>query len=631
MKTIKVFIFMSSVLLISGFSRAAVETQNDFISDEPIQARYDKLAQELEKNRELLEIWKNHVRTLTQERDEAVKEAENLKTKAPEASDISSLPSAEENSQIESLQNQLQVLTRENETLRTNLAELKAASVTADAVAAPNVVENTAVQDELNLTKKSLQEAAQDREVFLRDKEAALKAADDLRSEMTSLKTENDSLKQSLSAAQTASTNQAETENSLKEKDARLEALTSQNTELQNQLAEIRTQISRLQSENQSLKQKETQLEESISQATSLQSQIQTLNQEKSDKDQTIQSLRLEMENLKSESEKKESGTQNLETQIETLKNQNLESANIIQSLENSLGTAKKENEMHEGQAARIRTLISDKEALTQKLTELETQNASLINEARSSAELRDNYEKILALNEQNKKSLEYAESEKENASKLNSELTIQQQEMKSTISSLTSENQSLRTQVLEIDALKEKNKELLGETITLKNERDIASEKLQKEKNEKEAFMRDSEAKVTTLASENANLENDLSVLKSEIQTLKAENAKVKELEEIIRTLQSDKQVALSEAAKTSDELKALRENTNSYSAQIDDLRQQNGYLKTSLTTSSKTIDELKAKLQANLADIKNLKSNFENYLESLEQSFDEQNQVSN
>ena len=40
----------------------------------------ETLSQELEKNKELLEIWKGHVKTLTKERDTAYREIEELKS-----------------------------------------------------------------------------------------------------------------------------------------------------------------------------------------------------------------------------------------------------------------------------------------------------------------------------------------------------------------------------------------------------------------------------------------------------------------------------------------------------------------------------------------------------------------------
>ena len=46
---------------------------------------HEKLEQEAKRNRELLDIWKQHVRTLTQERDEAYKELQQLKAGASEA------------------------------------------------------------------------------------------------------------------------------------------------------------------------------------------------------------------------------------------------------------------------------------------------------------------------------------------------------------------------------------------------------------------------------------------------------------------------------------------------------------------------------------------------------------------
>ena len=58
------------------------ESQAANAGEEPPDIRVDKLSRELERNKELLEIWKDHVRTLTQERDEAYKQIEDLKTGA---------------------------------------------------------------------------------------------------------------------------------------------------------------------------------------------------------------------------------------------------------------------------------------------------------------------------------------------------------------------------------------------------------------------------------------------------------------------------------------------------------------------------------------------------------------------
>src|SRR3989338_9080912 len=46
---------------------------------------YDELAQELEKTKEMTQIWKDHVRTLTRERDTAYQEIETLKNQTASA------------------------------------------------------------------------------------------------------------------------------------------------------------------------------------------------------------------------------------------------------------------------------------------------------------------------------------------------------------------------------------------------------------------------------------------------------------------------------------------------------------------------------------------------------------------
>ena len=53
--------------------------QVGFAAQEPADGRYETMSQEAQRNRELLEIWKDHVKTLTKERDAAYKELEKFK------------------------------------------------------------------------------------------------------------------------------------------------------------------------------------------------------------------------------------------------------------------------------------------------------------------------------------------------------------------------------------------------------------------------------------------------------------------------------------------------------------------------------------------------------------------------
>ena len=60
-------------------------------------------------------------------------------------------------------------------------------------------------------------------------------------------------------------------------------------------------------------------------------------------------------------------------------------------------------------------------------------------------------------------------------------------------------------------------------------------------------------------------------------------------------------------------------------YAAGIEQAESSNKELQTASTDQSKTIEELRATIKKNLEDIQNLKSNFQAYMESLVQNFDE------
>ena len=70
-----IFIFSFFVF---GFSKTLI-AQEMAGQPDAMDMRYQQISQEAQRNKELLEIWKDHVRTLTKERDEAYKEIETLK------------------------------------------------------------------------------------------------------------------------------------------------------------------------------------------------------------------------------------------------------------------------------------------------------------------------------------------------------------------------------------------------------------------------------------------------------------------------------------------------------------------------------------------------------------------------
>src|SRR3989338_4696226 len=109
-----------------------------------------------EKNTELLEIWKEHVRTLTRERDEAHRKIDQLKSQRPP----SALPTAS--------------------STRSQFGSMEIAP----AIGSPVAGSSPLVQDlrsQILRIQRELQEAKNDRDVMLRDKEKALREMESLK------------------------------------------------------------------------------------------------------------------------------------------------------------------------------------------------------------------------------------------------------------------------------------------------------------------------------------------------------------------------------------------------------------------------------------------------------------------
>ncbi len=71
-----------SLVLLFGFYRSARAE-----SDASSESRYQALSEELNKNKEMLQIWKDHVRSLTKDRDEAYRQIQTLKSQTTQAGD----------------------------------------------------------------------------------------------------------------------------------------------------------------------------------------------------------------------------------------------------------------------------------------------------------------------------------------------------------------------------------------------------------------------------------------------------------------------------------------------------------------------------------------------------------------
>ncbi len=147
---------------------------NDAVNQGTLDERFEALTKEMEKEKELLDIWKDHVRTLTKERDEAYKQIEALKDQGDSSSAGKSTAD---------LESELKALRSENERLTASLSEKKPAE-------SDNVTtENSSLRSDNDILLKEKAEAAQKLE-YLTDQMSLLrKKYDQLQSENQKLQT----------------------------------------------------------------------------------------------------------------------------------------------------------------------------------------------------------------------------------------------------------------------------------------------------------------------------------------------------------------------------------------------------------------------------------------------------------
>jgi chromosome segregation ATPase len=152
---------------------------------------------EAERTQQLLEIWKDHVKTLTRERNEAYKEIEALKSQSAGtvqnngSAEVSSAERESASRTIAALRSQLASLQSENQQLK--LAQPRdVASVDQDLKMELGTLRSE--NQKLKLAIKERTETNSDKEVILREKEEALRQLDYLKDKMTLLQKKYDQL-----------------------------------------------------------------------------------------------------------------------------------------------------------------------------------------------------------------------------------------------------------------------------------------------------------------------------------------------------------------------------------------------------------------------------------------------------
>ena len=164
--------------------------------------RVDPIAQssqipEAERTQQLLEIWKDHVKTLTRERNDAYKEIEALKNQGVSADrnnasqGMSNVERESVNRTIAALRSQVDSLQSENQQLKLSQPR-DVASVDQDLRTELSTLRSE--NQKLKLAIKENTETNSDKEVILREKEEALRQLDYLKDKMTLLQKKYDQL-----------------------------------------------------------------------------------------------------------------------------------------------------------------------------------------------------------------------------------------------------------------------------------------------------------------------------------------------------------------------------------------------------------------------------------------------------
>lgn len=222
---------------------------------------------ETERTQQLMEIWKDHVKTLTRERDEAYKEIEALKSQRPGVSPnnasqgMSDAERESVNRTNSALRSQVDALQSENQQLK--LAQPRdVASVDQDLR-----TELTTLRSENQKIKMAIKEnteSSADKEVILREKEEALRQLEYLKDKMTLLQKKYDQLQSDNQNSRSSTADLSEqgaTASQLKSLQAKAEKLKIVENDLQeardtfaSYIRELETKNRQITEENNSLK-----------------------------------------------------------------------------------------------------------------------------------------------------------------------------------------------------------------------------------------------------------------------------------------------------------------------------------------------------------------------------------------
>ena len=226
--------------------------QSDITSQGTLDSRFEALTKEIQKSKELLAIWKDHVRTLTKERNDAYKEIETLKgqgvssenTKAQSDNEAIVNEKEEATRELEYLKDKMTLLQKkydglksENQRLQTALSQREK-----DRLSETELAALQAKAEKLTAAEKELQEA----------KDYFSSSMEELNAKTKKMYQENESLKSEIQNAKAEQQKQEELQQELAQLNSENGSLKLQNDRLQKTQAQQSKTIQTLKSTIQS-------------------------------------------------------------------------------------------------------------------------------------------------------------------------------------------------------------------------------------------------------------------------------------------------------------------------------------------------------------------------------------------
>ena len=593
-KSFSLFLITSILFTPCGFTE-----ESDILASRT-KGQLDKVSAEAARSKELLEIWKDHVRTLTQERDEAYHEIETLKSGKLMAQSGKISPAHFGGIETQALPPNammpvkplptaatanVQVMEQDIQSYQGTIRELRG--------------QLSQIQTNNQRIQKEIMEAGNDKTLIIKDKEQGVEKIEALSKQVMALKSENERLNNLLRQAsspvnaplQTAVSTTSKAiiddsqkflQNAFNAQSVRLKKITEENEDTIRRADELQRKYVDLQASFEKLKNEKQAGPAAVVPPLDL-TEINRLKSQnivlKNDLDkQTSQLAQLSQVQFSSAAANKE--LESLQMKIE-------QNEMEIKNLKLSLEMAKKESSHFSESATQV----------SQMQREINQLKASKDSDVQELVNAKSKYNQVLAQQEKMKYELESLKSQTD-SSKFSTEKIGQLENENKSLQSINSEmtykmkrRQEAMDQILEnLETARAENKKLLAEKVSHENDRLALRLKDQ-----------EWDAKINALAADKASADRLNLELRQEMDDLKNQNQKMKaETEESNERFKSLEAKKAAESDQVNSQLRQER----------DDLVIRNQKMKEEVVEASRLLQSIQVSKAAETNKIESLKS---------------------